>query len=67
VAKKNQNSHTRYWGGGLPPLGGYEEAPPAAPVTSEVRTEKGIAAEHHTLLLSLPWEYTCPTAAIAKY
>ena len=39
-------------GSGLPPLGVSEQAPPAAAVTSGVRTE-GTATKHHPLLLSL--------------
>ena len=50
----------------MPPLGVCEQAPPVAPVTSEFGKKEGTATEHHPLLLSLPWEHTCPTAATAK-
>ena len=55
---------------GLPPLEACEWAPPATPVTSGVgKKEKneGTATKDHTLLLSLPWEHTCPAAATAKH
>ena len=51
----------------MPPLGVPEQAPFAAPITSEDTTEEGIVTEHYLLLLSLPWENTCPAAATAKY
>ena len=54
-------------GCGLPSLGILEQAPPTAPITSEVSTEEGTATEHHKLLLSLPWECTCTTTATAKH
>ena len=38
---------------GLPPVGVHEQAPPAAPVTSEVGREEGTANKHDLLLLSL--------------
>ena len=50
----------------LLPLGVHEWAPPAAPVTSEVDTEEGIATKPHLLLLSLAWECTYPAIATAK-
>ena len=53
-------------GRGLPPLGVHEQAPLAAPVTSEDTTEEGFVTKHHLLLLSLPWELTHPTTATAK-
>ena len=46
----------------LLPLGVPEQAPLAAPITSE----KGTAIEHYLLLLLLPWELTHPAAATAK-
>ena len=45
-------------GYGQVPLGAHGEASPAAAVTSEVSTEEVSATEHHSLLLSLPWEHT---------
>ena len=53
-------------GCGLPPLAIHEQAPPAIPVTSEVGTEEGSVTAHYLLLLTLPWECTCPATAIAK-
>ena len=53
-------------GHGLPPLGICEQAPLAAPCTSEVTTEEGIVTENHLLLFSLSWEHTRPAAATAK-
>ena len=50
----------------LPPLEGPEEAPSVTPVTTGVSAEEGTATDHHLLLLSLPWEDTCPAAASAK-
>ena len=50
----------------LPPLGVCEQAPPTDPVTSEVSTEEGIAIEHYAVLLSLPFEATCPDTTTAK-
>ena len=47
---------------GLLPLGVPEQAPLAAPITSE----EGIAIKHYLLLLSLPWEFTHSAAATAK-
>ena len=47
---------------GLLPLGVPEQAPLAAPITSE----EDIAIKHYLLLVSLPWELTNPAAAIAK-
>ena len=49
-----------------PPLGVYEQAPLAAPVTSEGTTEEGTVTEYHLLSLSHPWEHTLPAAATAK-
>lgn len=53
-------------GHGLPPLGVHEQAPPAAPGTSEVGTEEVIATEYHILLLSLPCKHKHPAASTAK-
>ena len=53
-------------GHGFPPLGAHEEAPLAAPVTSEGTTVENIVTEHHLLLLSLLWEFTRPATATAK-
>ena len=53
-------------GCGLPPLGVPEQAPLAAPITTEGTTEKGTAIEHHLLLLSFFWEHTDYAAATAK-
>ena len=55
---------------GLPPLGACEWAPPAIPITLGVgkkRKKEGTATKHQRLLLSLPWEHTCPAAATAKH
>ena len=49
-----------------PPLGGHEQASTVATVTSGVTAEEGNATKHHPLLLSLPWEGTCPVVATAK-
>ena len=48
--------------------GAWDWAPPATPVTLVVgkKEKKVTATKHHILLLSLPWEYTCPAAATAK-
>ena len=54
-------------GRGLLPLGVCEQAPLAASVTSEVSKEEGTATNHQWLLLSLPWELTCPASATAKH
>ena len=59
-------SETRAGCGPLP-LGVREQAPLAAPVTSEGTTEGGVVTEHHLLLLSLPWELTHPATTTAKY
>ena len=59
-------NHDSRGGHGLPLLGVHEQAPPVAPVTSEVSTEERIATEHNLSLLSLPWECTHPIAATAK-
>ena len=48
---------------GLPPLGVCEQAPPAAPATTEVSKKEGTATECNTLLLPLPWEHTCPATS----
>ena len=48
------------------PLGVHEQAPLAAPVTSEDTTEEGFVTKHHLLLLSLPWELTHPATVTAK-
>ena len=32
----------------------------------EGTTEEGIVTKHHLMLLSLPWELTCPAAATTK-
>ena len=53
-------------GCGPSPLGVHEQAPPAAPVTSEVSTEEGTATKHHPLLLSLPWEHTGLTVPLSN-
>ena len=45
-------------GQGLPPLEVPEQAPLAAPVTSEGTTEESIATEHQLLLLPLLWKHT---------
>ena len=51
----NHSSHLRNKrGSGLPLLGVYEQAPPAAPVTSEVSKKEGSATKHHLLFFSLP-------------
>ena len=50
----------------MPPLGVCEQAPLAAPATSEVSTQEGTATEHDQLMLSLPWEDTQLLAATAK-
>jgi len=56
-----------YRGGcGLLPLGVCEQAPSAALVTSEISAEEGTATKCHPLLLSLPWESTCPATATVK-
>ena len=57
---------------GLPPLGACEWAPTVAPVISGVGKKKkkkkiSTATEYYPLLLSLPWEHTCPAAATAKH
>ena len=53
-----------HWGGGG---GGVpEQAPLAAPVTSEGTTEEGIATEQNLFLLSIPWELTHPATATVK-
>ena len=49
-------------GHGSLPLEVPEQAPLAAPITSEEVT----AIEHYLLLLSLHWELTLPAAATAK-
>ena len=49
------------------PLGLPEQKSLAAPTTSEGTTEKDIVMEYHLLLLSFPWEHTCPAAAAAKH
>ena len=49
-----------------PVLGAGKQAPPVAPVTSEVSREEGIATEHHLLFLSLPWEHTHTHSAAAS-
>ena len=46
-------------GHGLLPIGVPEQAPPAAPITSE----EGITIKYKLLLLSPPWELTYPAAA----
>lgn len=51
---------------GLPPLGVCEQAPLAAPVTSEGTKEEGIVTKHRLLLLSLSWELTHGASATAK-
>ena len=53
-------------GCGPPPLGVWDGAPPVAQVTSEVGKEEGTETKNHPLLLSLPWECTCPAAATTK-
>ena len=53
-------------GHGPQPLGIHEQAPLAAPVTSEIGAEKAIATKHQPLLLSLPWEHTCSAITTAK-
>ena len=53
-------------GHGLPPLGVYEQAPLAAPITSEGTTEEGIVTKHHPFLLLHPWKYTHLAAATTK-
>ena len=50
----------------MPPLGVCEQAPPVTPVTSEVDKKEGTATEHHLMLPSLLWEFTCPAATTAK-
>ena len=69
----------RWWGqittvisdprGGHGPLtlGIPKKKPPAAPGPSEGNTKEELAMEHYLLLLSLPWEHTCPVAATAKH
>ena len=54
-------------GHGPLPLEIPEQKSLAAPATSEGTTEKDITKEHHLLLLFLPWEHTCPSAATAKH
>ena len=49
-------------GHGPLPLGVHEQAPLAAPVTSE----EGTAIEYYLLVLLLPWELTHPAAAAVK-
>ena len=67
AAGTNHSSHLRNQRGcSLPPLGICEQAPPIAPITSEVSKGEGTATMHHPLLLSLPWEHTCPASATAK-
>lgn len=51
------------------PLGKCQWAPPVTPITSGVgkkRKKEGNANKHHMLLLSLPWDHTCPAATTAK-
>ena len=63
----NHRSHLRHQRGPWPTASrACEQAPPVAPVTAEVGKEEGSAAEHHPLLLSLPWKHTIPAAASAK-
>ena len=52
-------------GHGPPPLAVHVQVPPTTPGTSEAGTEEGKATKHHLLLLSLPWEHTCPANATA--
>ena len=67
VVGTNHSSHFRNQReDGLPPLGVCEQAPPAAPVTSEVGKKEGTETEHHPLMLSHPWKHTHPAAATAK-
>ena len=49
------------------PLAISEQKSLAAPITSESITEKDTLTEHHLMLLSLPWEHTCPAAATIKH
>jgi len=49
-------------GRGPPSLGVCEQAPRAAPATSEVGKEEGTATEYHPLLLSLPLLLPLPNA-----
>ena len=54
---------------GLPPLGACELAPAAtlsAQRLAKKKKKKCTATEHHTFLLSLRWEHTCPAATTAK-
>ena len=49
-----------------PPLEIPEQERLAVPTTSEGTTEEDMATEYHLLLLSIPWEHTCPAAATAE-
>ena len=67
AAGANHSSALRHQRGAWPDtIGVCEQAPPAAPVTTEVSKEEGTATEHHPLLLSVPQEHTRPAAAPAR-
>lgn len=54
-----------HWG----PVSGLHQQPPKPqelPKKKKKKKKEGIATRHHTLLLSLPWEHTCPAGATAK-